>query len=278
LSRGPFPLPPGARVERDLAYGEHPAQRLDVYLPAGDVAPAVVLMVHGGAWRQGARDLHRVIRNKALRWLGHGWVVVSVDYRLLPEAAPLAQAEDVARALAFVQRSAAAWGADARQLVLVGHSSGAHLAALLSADRAITESQGAAPWRASVLLDSAAYDVVQTMQGAHLPLHAAAFGDDPAGWAQASPLHRLASPPLMPMLAVCSSLRGPTCPQARAFAAHAAGFGGQVEVLPVDLSHAELSDHLGLPGPYTESVEEFLHRSGVPRPATPGGETPQRGL
>jgi arylformamidase len=119
---------------------------------------------------------------------------------------------------------------------------------------------------------------VQTMLGAHLPLHAAAFGNDPAGWQRASPLHRLSGPPLVPMLAVCSSLRGAACPQARAFAAHAAGFGGQVEVLPVDLSHAELSDHLGLPGPYTESVEDFMYRSGVPRPAAPGGETPQRGL
>jgi acetyl esterase/lipase len=274
LARGPFSLPPGARVERDVAYGEHPAQRMDAYLPADAEVPAVMLMVHGGGWRTGAKDLHRVVRHKVTRWVGQGWAVVSVDYRLLPEAAPLAQADDVARALAFVQRSAVGWGATPAQVVLVGHSSGAHLLSLLSVDQAIATARGAVPWRASVLLDSAAFDVVQLMQGAHLPLHGAAFGRDPADWQQASPSHRLAGPPRVPMLAVCSSRRGNAVEQATAFAARAASFGGQVEVLPVDLTHAEINDLLGLPGAYTDSVEAFLFRAGVPRPAVPGGKLP----
>lgn len=278
LARGRFELPAGARVERDLAYGEHPAQRLDVYLPATAGADTVVLMVHGGGWQRGAKDLHRVVRNKVERWVGQGWAVVSAEYRMLPDAAPLAQADDVARALAFVQRTAPAWGLRAGHVVLIGHSSGAHLVGLLTADRAITAAHGAAPWCASVMLDSAAFDVVQIMQGAHLPLHRAAFGVDPAGWQQASPWHRLAGPPLAPVLAVCSSRRGGSFRQATAFAARAAGFGGRVEVLPVDLSHAELNEQLGLPGAYTDAVEDFLHRAGVPRPAAPGGKAPTGGF
>jgi acetyl esterase/lipase len=278
LARGSFELPPGARAVRDLAYGEHPAQRVDVYLPAGAAIPAVVLMVHGGGWQHGAKDLHRVIRNKVARWVAHGWAVVSADYRLLPEAAPLQQADDVARALAFVQRSAGSWGADPEQVVLIGHSSGGHLVSLLSADRAIGAAHGAAPWRASVVLDSAAFDVVQIMQGTPLPLHRAAFGTDPAGWQQASPSHRLSGPPLAPMLAVCSSPRASSCRQALAFAARAAAFGGHVEVLPVALTHGEVTDLLGLPGPYTDSVEDFLHRAGVPGPAARGGKPPSGGF
>jgi arylformamidase len=278
LARGPFPLPPGARVERDVAYGGHPAQRVDVYLPAGAAASALVLMVHGGGWARGGKDLHRVVRHKVARWVGQGWAVVSADYRLLPETGPLAQADDVARALAFVQRSAVAWGADPAQVVLVGHSSGAHLVSLLSADGAIAAAHGVTPWRASVLLDSAAFDVVRLMQGAHLPLHAGAFGADPACWPQASPWHRLAGPPAVPMLAVCSARRGLSCAQATAFAGRAASLGGRVEVLPVDLSHGEINDHLGLPGTYTDQVEDFLRRCGVPRPACPGGKPPTEGF
>jgi len=78
----------------------------------------------------------------------------------------------------------------------------------------------------------------------------------------------------VPMLAVCSSQRGNAVEQATAFATRAASFGGQVEVLPVDLTHAELNDLLGLPGPYTDSVETFLYGAGAPRPAMPGGKLP----
>jgi arylformamidase len=278
LARGPFELPSCAQVMRDQAYGAHPSQRLDVYRPPGARAAAVVLMVHGGGWARGSKDLHRVVRNKVVRWVARGWAVVSAEYRLLPEAAPLAQADDVAQALAFVQRSASAWGADPRQLALIGHSSGAHLVSLLSADPSIIASFGAQAWRASVVLDSAAFDVVQTMQGAHLPLHAAAFGNDPAGWQAASPWHRLAGPLVAPMLAVCSTHRGPSCAQATAFAERAASLGGQVEVLPVDLSHGEINDHLGLPGAYTDSVEDFLLRAGLSWPGAPGGKLPSGGF
>src|SRR2546423_1058088 len=54
-------LPAGTVVERDLAYGSSPAQRLDVYRPSrADKAP-VIFMVHGGAWMRGNKAAPRVI-------------------------------------------------------------------------------------------------------------------------------------------------------------------------------------------------------------------------
>jgi arylformamidase len=280
LARGPFPLPPGATVERDVAYGEHPAMRLDVYRPAEPDAlaarpgvPAVVL-VHGGGWLHGAKDLHRMVRHKVAHWVGRGAVVVSVGYRLLPEADPLAQAQDVARALAFVQRQAPSWGADATAVVLAGHSSGAHLVSLLAADPAIGAAHGAAPWCASLVLDSAAFDVELLMQRVHLPLHDAAFGTDPAAWRRVSPRHRLAAALQAPMLLVCSSRRPLACAQAEAFAATARELGGRVEVLPVDLSHGDLNDQLGRPGAYTDAVDAFLRSAGLVLPLAAGGKPP----
>lgn len=257
-ARGAFELPPGARVERDVAYGADPAQALDVYVPAHAGDAAVILVVHGGAWRRGDKGLLRSVRNKVLHWVGRGCVLVSVNYRMLPQAQPLEQADDIARALAFVQQRARAWGADGAKAVLLGHSAGAHLVSLLAADPRIGERAGAAPWRATISIDSAAFDLVRIMTRPHFGFYDEAFGNDPARWRDASPFHRLQARPSAPWLAVCSTLRGDACPQAQAFAAKAAALGGTVSVLPVALSHADLNDLLGAPGAYTDAVDAFL--------------------
>ena len=62
-----------------------------------------------------------------------GIIFVSVDYRMLPQQDALAQADDVARALAFAQSRARSWGGDPGKFILMGHSAGAHLVALLAA-------------------------------------------------------------------------------------------------------------------------------------------------
>ena len=102
---GPFALPPGATVERDLAYGNDPLQRLDVYHPANaDRAPVpVIIMAHGGGWVRGNKRLWRVVKNKVTHWVGKGYLFVSTNYRLVPAVDPLMQADDLAKALAFVQ-------------------------------------------------------------------------------------------------------------------------------------------------------------------------------
>ena len=118
-------LPAGARVEEDLAYGPEPAQRLDAYLPAGRPTGAILVIVHGGGWAIGDKANPGVVAAKVAHWLPAGVVVVSVNYRLLPHAGVLQQADDVARAIAFVQKRAAVWQADPARLVVVGHSAGA---------------------------------------------------------------------------------------------------------------------------------------------------------
>ena len=244
------------RVERQLAYGPHAQQRLDVYLP-GQAAGPVLLMVHGGGWRRGDKAMPGVVLAKVRHWTAQGFVVASANYRLLPEADPLEQARDVARALAFVQRKARDWGADAQRVVLMGHSAGAHLVALLDADPALAREQGAQPWRATVSLDSAALDIPTLMRMRHLPLYDQAFGADPAFWAAASPLQRL-TPAAPPLLAVCSTRRAISCAQAEAFRRRAGEVGVRAAVQPEAKSHAQIDDQLGLPGPYTETVDRWL--------------------
>lgn len=257
-----MPLPDGTRVERDIAYGPDPAQRLDVYLPPHAERAPVIFMVHGGAWMFGDKDSSGVVSNKAAHWLPAGCIVISINYRLSPSANPVEQADDVARALAFAQSKAPRWGADPARFVLIGHSAGAHLVSLLSANPGIAMRQGAQPWLGTVSLDSAAYNIVQLMQSHHLALYDRVFHADQDLWREASPILRVTRASI-PMLLVCSSRRSDSCPQAEAFAAKTITLGGHATVLPVDKTHMEINQQLGASGSYTDAVDSFLHTIGL---------------
>jgi acetyl esterase/lipase len=248
-------LPEGARLLRDLAYGSDPAQRLDVYLPREAKNAPVIFMVHGGAWRMGDKSLGAVVENKVARWVTRGFILVSVNYRLLPQAAPLQQAQDVALAMAAAQGQAASWGGDPARFILMGHSSGAHLAALLASSPAIAK--GTQPWLGTVLLDSAALNVARLMQASHYGFHDAAFGANPQDWPAVSPFHLL-SGPAAPILAVCSSRRDDSCAQAQAFVDKAQSLGIRASLHSEDLAHQEINDALGSDSPYTQAVEAFM--------------------
>jgi arylformamidase len=250
-------LPPGASVQRDISYGADRLQRMDVYIPRDARGATVVFMVHGGAWRLGDKAAATVVESKVTRWVGQGMIFVSVNYRMLPGADPLTQADDVAMALAKAQSLAASWGGDPSRFVLMGHSAGAHLVALLASAPAITARQGARPWLGTVFLDSAALDVTKIMASRHHRLYDKAFGAEASYWRDASPFHRLTGA-AAPLLAVCSTQRSDSCPQARGFVAKASSLGIRAGVLAVDMSHKEINRDLGLPGRYTDDVESFM--------------------
>lgn len=245
----------------DLAYGSDPAQVLDVYAPPGPQAAPVIVMVHGGGWAIGDKAGAGVAGPKAAHWNARGYIVVSVNYRMIPAADPLEQAQDVARALAFVQAQAPGWGGDPRRTVLMGHSAGAHLVALLAANPALAAAQGARPWTATVALDSAAFDVPAIMGAPHPRLYDRAFGSDTGLWRRASPIHAM-NRPASPLLLVCTTR---SCPQADAFRAALAAKGSAAEILRQDdLNHMQVNRTLGEPGAYTDAVDAFLQRQGLP--------------
>ena len=256
-------LPDGVRLLRDLAYGADPRQRYDVYLPATAAQPAapaaapVLFMVHGGAWRLGDKAMANVVAHKVAHWLPQGWVLVSVNYRMLPDTPVAQQADDIAHALADAQSHAAEWGADRRQFVLMGHSAGAHLVAWLAADPPTPWRAATTPWRGAVLLDSAVYDVAELMAWPHFGLYDDAFGKEPSRWAGVSPIAQL-SHAVPPMLAVCSTRRRMSCRQAEAFVDRAIERAGRATVLRIDRSHGEINADLGDASDYTAQVDRFM--------------------
>lgn len=247
-----------AAVQREVAYGGDKRQTIDVYAPANAERAPVIFMVHGGGWRYGDKTNARVVENKIARWVARGFIFISVNYRMLPELDGLQQRDDIVAALVFAQQHAAHWGGDASQFILMGHSAGAHLVALVNANPAIALNAGAQPWLGTVALDSGALDVPAIMQRRHLPLYDAAFGSNQQRWQLASPRHQLtrSTPPL---LAVCSTQRRDNpCQQAQAFQHDAQALGNRVLVLPQDLSHSQINENLGLPSAYTNAVEDFM--------------------
>lgn len=250
-------LPAQTKVYRDIAYGSDPKQRMDIYVPDGVANAPVIFMVHGGAWVIGSKSASQVVDNKVDYWLPKGFILVSVDNRLLPQADPITQAQDVARALSTAQKKVPGLGGDPLRFVLMGHSAGAHLVALLSADPSLATRLGAQRWRGTVALDSAAYDVTEIMRNPHPRLYDRAFGSDPAFWRQASPSTQLRSGG-QPLLLVCSSKRHDSCEQAERFDTRARAVGVRTEVLPLAKSHAAINEDLGKPGAYTATVDRFI--------------------
>lgn len=246
-----------SKPSASISYGSSPLQRFDVHVTGKPVNAPVIFMVHGGGWKRGDKGMSGVVDNKFDRWGPRGIVFMSANYRLMPEADPYEQAEDIARALAKAQSEAARWGADPRRFVLMGHSAGAHLVALLAVSPGMLKQFGALPPVAAVSLDSGTLNVVETMEGRHFELHDYAFGKDRDFWIRTSPWHALKAKPA-PILSVCSSRRADACPQAQALTDKIRSYGGTGEVLRMDLSHGDINQKLGLPGAYTDAVEIFL--------------------
>ena len=252
-----FALPAGVKVARDVAYGPSAQQRFDVYFGSATHAARVIFMVHGGGWRNGDKAAPSVVENKVAYWVPRGFVVISVNYRLLPGTGVLDQARDVASALAAAQKSAPQWGGDPARFILMGHSAGAHLVALIASSPSLAADAGARKWLATVVLDSAALDVVEVMTRRHFPLYDEAFGTDAAYWRSVSPAQVMKAAPA-PLLLVCSTRRSDSCPAADAFAAKASALGARARVLREDLSHREINVTLGTSGAYTSAVDDFV--------------------
>ncbi len=115
----------------DLIYGEGRRQKLDVYKPRHAAKAPVVVFFYGGSWQGGARDLYPFL---GASLAAQGILTVVPDYSIFPPARFPTFVEDAARAVRFARANAAPWGGDPSRLVLMGHSAGAYIAAMLSFD------------------------------------------------------------------------------------------------------------------------------------------------
>jgi acetyl esterase/lipase len=129
------------KVKRDIPYAEpkNERQTLDVYTPAEGKNHPVVVWIHGGGWHSGDK---KDVKHKPQVFVDRGFVFVSINYRLQlwtdPHLSPgvtIKQiAEDVARAIRWTHDHAGDYGGDPNTMLVMGHSAGAQLAALVCTD------------------------------------------------------------------------------------------------------------------------------------------------
>lgn len=132
----------GRRIVRDVAYGPHPRQAMDIHLPArsADGPAPIIVFFYGGRWESGRKEHYHFV-GQALA--SKGMIAVVADYRLYPEVRFPTFMEDAAAAVAWVAANIERYGGDPSDLYVMGHSAGAHIATLLALDESYLAGAGA---------------------------------------------------------------------------------------------------------------------------------------
>ena len=178
-----------AAVQNDIAYGTDPAQKLDLYTASGAGPHKLVVWVHGGGWWMGDK---RGAIHLAEPLAAAGYTVAAIDYRMVPHTDVAGEMNDLALATAFLLGHAAQYGIDTNHFAVIGHSSGAHMAALLGADQSYLRHAGIDPNKLAVAISlDGIFDIKANVT--HYPNAARpdVFGTDPQTWTRYSPIAHL---------------------------------------------------------------------------------------
>jgi acetyl esterase/lipase len=177
------PLAAGeAKVHRGLAYTEPKNERqlLDVYAPATGKNLPVAVWIHGGGWKRGDKgDVH----NKPKAFVEKGFVLVSINYRFVPSVTVDQIAGDVAKAIRWTHDHARDYGGDPDTILVMGHSAGAQLAALVCTDDRYLKAEKLplSIIKACVPVDGDTYDVpmqIKTVEEKRARSYRMSFGDE----------------------------------------------------------------------------------------------------
>lgn len=145
-------------LKENLSYGPEERQKLDIYLPKDQPVKKVVLVfIYGGSWESGSKDEFLFVGEAFARL---GYVTVIPDYRLYPEAEFPEFVDDLALGIARLDLHLSSKCPSGRELVLMGHSAGGHMAAMLATEPKYLERNGAGDVQIRALIGLAApYDL-----------------------------------------------------------------------------------------------------------------------
>jgi acetyl esterase/lipase len=258
------------RVPADatFAYGRDRLQTLSFWRARSNGPAPLILFVHGGGWQRGSKD-NATGSFQPIHYPQEGYAFASINYRLVPDATVEQQGEDVALALKALLDRASSLGIDRRRVVLMGHSAGAHLVALVGTDARYLKSAGLsfADISGVIPLDGAAYDVPAQMNDGPpfmQKTYVQAFGNDPVRQRALSPTHQAAAPNA-PAFLLLHVERADGARQSAALASALKAGGSQVDLAAIPgqglRGHAEINRRLGDPDyAATPVVDEWLKR------------------
>jgi acetyl esterase/lipase len=201
-------------------------------------------------------------------------VFVAMNHRLLPTVEMGAIIRDVAQAFAWVQANIAQHGGDPRRVLVMGHSSGAQLAALLCTDERYLKERGLtlAPIKGCVPVDGDTFDIPAIIEVAEVrarvhgqPMpkfgHRVKFGNDEALHRDFSAVNHVTTGKALPPFLILHVAGHPdVSAQAQRFGAVLKEAGVRVRVFGAkDTDHGRINANLGVEGdPATAALWEFV--------------------
>ncbi len=260
-------------VKKDLPYANPALERqvLDIYAPKDAKGLPVVFWIHGGGWQTGDKSS---VQEKPKAFVERGFVFVSTNYRLLPKVEMETIFRDVAKSLGWVHKHIAEYGGDPNRILVMGHSAGAQLAALICIDDRYLKAEGV-PFTAlkgCVPVDGDTYDVPAIIETAETRRrvhgqpqatfgHREKFGGSSEKHRDYSAVTHVAKGKNIPPFLILYVADHPdNSAQAQRLAAvlkeaeiPVTPFGGK------ETNHNKLNNQLGVPGdPATAAVDAFL--------------------
>ena len=260
-------------VQRDIPYAEsaNPRQKVDIYAPENATNRPVVFWIHGGGWQGGDR---LSIQFKPEAFVDKGFVFVSTGYRLLPDVEMATIFRDIAKSVRWVHDHIAEHGGDPKRILIMGHSAGAQLAALICTDDRYLKAEGLSLEiiKGCVPVDGDTYDVpaiietAETRRRAHgqpQPKvgHREKFGNDPAKHREYSAVTHVAKGKGIPPFLILHVADHPdTSAQAERLGAVLKDAGIPTRLFAAkETNHSRLNENLGLADdPSTKSLFEFV--------------------
>ena len=248
-------------------------QSLDVYGAEPGARRPILAFIHGGGWSIGDKANPAHGQLKAPAFVARDMVFASVNYRLSPAVRHPAHIEDVASAVAWLHEHAARVGGDEDRIVVMGHSAGAHLAALVATDESRLGAHGLklSILKGAIPMDGAGYDLNQQapkVEG-RVPIlgrmYTDAFGADGSLWTDASPVSHVAPGKGIPPFLIPYTVRANARAEAEelAGALQKAGIEAQTLRSPRQ-NHFQINHDIGKPGDMvTEAIYAAFARWGV---------------
>ena len=253
------------KVHRDLAYAEPKSERqtLDVYAPADGSDHPVVVWIHGGGWRQGDK---RSVQRKPQAFVDQG-------FRLRLDQLPLRAAGDGegndrrrGQGHSLGPRPCEGIRRQARSIFVMGHSAGAHLAALVCTDDRYLKAEGLplSIIKGCVPVDTAAYDIPKRFASTGQATSGSRPGDLRRRTRPSTAICRQSRSPkgraIPPFLILHVADRPDSKAQSQLFAKALQDAGVAATVVPAEgKTHGTINAHLGLEGDQpTKAVFEFL--------------------
>ena len=260
-------------VKSDIPYVEKadPRQVLDVYSPPKAKNLPVVFWIHGGGWQAGDKT---DVQIKPRVFMDKGFVFVSTNYRLLPSVDMATIVGDVAKSIRWVHDHIAEYGGDPKNILVMGHSAGAQLAALICTDDRYLKAEGLslAIIKGCVPVDGDTYDIPAMIETAEtrwrvhgLPVakfgHREKFGNDPAKHKDFSAIAHIAKDKGIPPFLILHVAGHPdTTAQALRLGNVLKDAGRVATVFAAkESTHSKINADIGQPDdPTTKALFEFL--------------------